>query len=179
MSSYEASINKFVVLFLHNKPLFVRSAIGQRSYHYLEYIQKLILHYKVFVVFIFSEYSNEYSLKLNYNNFKQYRNIFLYCRIISAGSPYFSPYSSLSNLFAGMFEIEAKNAFQVLPRVWIRYVDNKYVVFDTNKCNVKDFVNYVDLPTWGQINNIPHKNRHRQVDRILQPGGPEHIITCN
>lgn len=39
----------------------------------------------------------------------------------------------LANLFMGRFELEILNDFQYFPRIWTKYVDYIFGVFDTSK----------------------------------------------
>ncbi|KAJ8955988.1 hypothetical protein NQ318_006259 [Aromia moschata] len=46
----------------------------------------------------------------------------------------------IANLFMSKFETEAKDKFEYFPRVWFRYVDDIFAVFDTKAISLDNFV---------------------------------------
>src|SRR5699024_8588245 len=38
------------------------------------------------------------------------------------------------------FERDLENELEYFPRVWLRYVDDIFVIFDTNKCNIENSI---------------------------------------
>lgn len=46
----------------------------------------------------------------------------------------------IANLFMSRFETEAKEQFEYFPRVWLRYVDDIFVIFDTKRADVNEFI---------------------------------------
>lgn len=72
-------------------------------------------------------------------NFFQFNNkYYQQCDGTAMGNS-LSPF--IANLFMSKFEIDRKNDMKYFPRVWIRYVDDVFAVFDTSKCSIQDFVN--------------------------------------
>ena len=47
----------------------------------------------------------------------------------------------VANTFLHYFENHCKNTFNYFPRVWLRYVDDIFAVFDTQKYDINDFIN--------------------------------------
>lgn len=47
----------------------------------------------------------------------------------------------IASLFMSRFEVEAKEDLEYFPRIWLRYVDDIFAVFDTKVGNIDDFVN--------------------------------------
>ena len=43
-------------------------------------------------------------------------------------------------LFMSRFETEIKEEFEYFPRIWLRYVDDIFAVFDTKVANIDQFV---------------------------------------
>ncbi|KAJ8962203.1 hypothetical protein NQ318_018172 [Aromia moschata] len=48
--------------------------------------------------------------------------------------------SFIANLFMSKFETEVKDKFEYFPRVWFRYVDDIFAVFDTTTISLDNFV---------------------------------------
>ncbi|KAJ8949031.1 hypothetical protein NQ318_005205, partial [Aromia moschata] len=46
----------------------------------------------------------------------------------------------IANLFMSKFETEVKDKFEYFPRVWFRYVDDIFAVFDTKAISLDNFV---------------------------------------
>ena len=47
----------------------------------------------------------------------------------------------LANLFMSRFEKDLESSGEYFPRVWLRYVDDIFAIFDTKNCNIDDFIN--------------------------------------
>ena len=56
----------------------------------------------------------------------------------------------LANLFMGNFEYNLKNKCNYFPKIWFRYVDDIFAVFDTKNNNLNDFINTMN----AQYKNI-------------------------
>jgi hypothetical protein len=50
----------------------------------------------------------------------------------------------LSNLFMTYFEKQCKNTFDYFPRIWLRYVDDIFAIFDTSKSNTFEFLQKIN-----------------------------------
>ena len=57
------------------------------------------------------------------------------------GNP-LSPF--IAGLFMSRFDTEIKEEFQYFPRIWLRYVDDIFAVFDTKVADIDQFVSKLD-----------------------------------
>lgn len=87
------------------------------------------------------QYVNLAKLCMNHNFF-QINNKFFQQNEGTAMGNSLSPF--MANLFMGRFETDLKNQLVYFPRIWIRYVDDVFAIFDTSKCNIQNFINDIN-----------------------------------
>ncbi|KAJ8956538.1 hypothetical protein NQ318_019261, partial [Aromia moschata] len=86
---------------------------------------------------IIKEYIRLTSICMNQNCF-QYNGEYFQQHEGTAMGNSLSPF--IANLFMSKFETEVKDKFEYFPRVWFRYVDDIFAVFDTKAISLDNFV---------------------------------------
>ncbi|KAJ8962492.1 hypothetical protein NQ318_000880 [Aromia moschata] len=86
---------------------------------------------------IIKEYILLTSICMNQNCFQYNGEYFQQHEGTSMGNS-LSPF--IANLFMGKFETQVKDKFEYFPRVWFRYVDDIFAVFDTKAISLDHFV---------------------------------------
>ncbi|KAJ8961586.1 hypothetical protein NQ317_013064 [Molorchus minor] len=111
------------------------TAASQRRYHEPDHPDCLSgQHHCQEVV---NEYINLTKLCMKQNCF-QFNNSFFEQHEGTAMGNSLSPF--IANLFMSRFETDIKEEFEYFPRIWIRYVDDIFAVFDTKVESVDSFI---------------------------------------
>ncbi|KAJ8960161.1 hypothetical protein NQ318_003882 [Aromia moschata] len=76
---------------------------------------------------------------------------------------------SIKTAFMSRFETEAKDKFEYFPRVWFRYVDDIFAVFDTKAISLDNFVAKLNnsFPTLKFIYEMEHNEQLSFLDVIV------------
>lgn len=79
----------------------------------------------------------------------------------------------VANLFMGKFETQFKNNADYFPRIWIRYVDDIFAVFDKTKYNIDDFVNQLNskFPSINFTYEVENKGQLPFLDTLVIKNG--------
>ncbi|KAJ8976203.1 hypothetical protein NQ317_008281 [Molorchus minor] len=102
----------------------------------LDYLRNL-LELNNFSQEVVNEYINLTKLCMKQNCF-QFNNSFFEQHKGTALGNSLSPF--IANLFMSRFETDIKEEFEYFPRIWIRYVDDIFAVFDTKVESVDSFI---------------------------------------
>ncbi|KAJ8983150.1 hypothetical protein NQ317_016249 [Molorchus minor] len=102
----------------------------------LDYLRNL-LELNNFSQEVVNEYINLTKLCMKQNCF-QFNNSFFEQHEGTAMGNSLSPF--IANLFMSRFETDIKEEFEYFPRIWIRYVDDIFAVFDTKVESVDSFI---------------------------------------
>ena len=112
------------------------------------------------------EYIELTSLCMKQNCFQFNNNFFEQREGTAMGNP-LSPF--LANLFMSRFEVEAKNQFEYFPRVWFRYVDDIFAVFDTHSDTIDNFISKLNnrFPSIKFTHEIENNDRLPFLDVLV------------
>ncbi|KAJ8948045.1 hypothetical protein NQ318_003379, partial [Aromia moschata] len=75
----------------------------------------------------------------------------------------------IANLFMSKFETEVKDKFEYFPRVWFRYVDDIFAVFDTKAISLDNFVAKLNnrFPTIKFTYEVEHNEQLPFLDVLV------------
>ncbi|KAJ8951717.1 hypothetical protein NQ318_012567 [Aromia moschata] len=75
----------------------------------------------------------------------------------------------IANLFMSKFETEVKDKFEYFPRVWFRYVDDIFAVFDTKAISLDNFVAKLNnrFPTIKFTYDVEHNEQLPFLDVLV------------
>ncbi|KAJ8954353.1 hypothetical protein NQ318_011025 [Aromia moschata] len=75
----------------------------------------------------------------------------------------------IANLFMSKFETGVKDKFEYFPRVWFRYVDDIFAVFDTKAISVDNFVAKLNncFPTIKFTYEVEHNEQLPFLDVLV------------
>lgn len=102
----------------------------------LKYLEELLVVNNIDKTKI-KEYIKLTSLCMSQNCF-QINNRFFEQHEGTAMGNSLSPF--LANLFMSRFECDLKKENQFFPRIWLRYVDDVFAIFDTKKSKIEEFL---------------------------------------
>ncbi|KAJ8953018.1 hypothetical protein NQ318_015380, partial [Aromia moschata] len=115
---------------------------------------------------IIKEYIRLTSICMNQNCF-QYNGEYFQQHEGTAMGNSLSPF--IANLFKSKFETEVKDKFEYFPRVWFRYVDDIFAVFDTKAISLDNFVAKLNnrFPTIKFTYEVEHNEQLPFLDVLV------------